>query len=70
MAKIKVRRTNREELPGVALLRSAVSAETSVEAGMLDLDMAIDPTLEHLMTHDPDGFFSAVDVRIQCRNRI
>ncbi|MCG6964441.1 MAG: GNAT family N-acetyltransferase [Acidobacteria bacterium] len=61
MAKIKVRRTNREELPGVALLRSAVSAETPVEAAMLDLDMAIDPTLEHLMTHDPDGFFSALD---------
>lgn len=61
MAKIKVRRTNREELPGVALLRSAVSAQTPLEGAVLDLDMASDPTLEHLMTHDPDGFFSALD---------
>ncbi len=61
MAKIKVRRTNREELPGVALLRSAVSAQSPFETPMLDLDMTNDPTLEHLMTHDPDGFFSALD---------
>jgi GNAT superfamily N-acetyltransferase len=61
MAKIKVRRTNREELPGVALLRSAVAAQTPLEASTLDLDMTSDPTLEHLMAHDPDGFFSALD---------
>lgn len=64
MARIKVRRTNREELPGVALLRDAVAAETGFRVGgpqTLDLDMELDPTLAHLMGHDPDGFVSALN---------
>jgi hypothetical protein len=28
---------------------------------VLDLDMELDPNLKHLITHDPDGFFTAVD---------
>jgi GNAT superfamily N-acetyltransferase len=62
MAKIKVRRINREELPGVAILRDAVAAELDAypaNRGELDLDMEIDPDLRHLMAHDPDGFFTA-----------
>ncbi len=62
MSRIKVRRTHREELPGIVLLRDAM-AEGSSGRGrrtVLDLDMEVDPTLDHLMTHDPNGFFSAV----------
>ena len=64
MAKVKVRRTNREELPGIAVLRDAVSAEiSSAPHGprVLDLDMEVDPDLQHLMRHDPDGFFTAIE---------
>ena len=61
MAKIKVRRTNREELPGVALLRDSVAEKSSTRRLVLDLDMELDPTLEHLMSHDPDGFLCALD---------
>jgi ribosomal protein S18 acetylase RimI-like enzyme len=64
MARIKVRRTNREELPGLAVLRDAVAAELDAfpsHQGMLDLDMEIDPDLTHLITHDPDGFQTAED---------
>ncbi len=64
MARIKVRRINREELPGVVILRDAVAAGLSAfpsSSGILDLDMEIDPDLEHLLTHDPDGFFTAYD---------
>lgn len=64
MAKIKVRRTNREELPGLAVLRDAVAAELAAfpgHRGMLDLDMEFDPDLTHLITHDPDGFQTAED---------
>ena len=64
MAKVKVRRTNREELPGIALLRDAVSDEiSSAPHGprVLDLDMEVDPDLQHLMRHDPDGFFTAIE---------
>lgn len=64
MAKIKVRRTNREELPGLAVLRDAVAAELAAfpsSGGMLDLDMDVDPDLQHLITHDPDGFMTAED---------
>lgn len=64
MARIKVRRTNREELPGLAVLRDAVAAELAAfpdQRGMLDLDMEIDPDLTHLVTHDPDGFMTAED---------
>lgn len=63
MAKIKVRRINREELPGAAILRDAVAADIAAfprNLGALDLDMEIDPNLRHLMAHDPDGFFTAV----------
>ncbi|MCK5379116.1 MAG: GNAT family N-acetyltransferase [Acidobacteria bacterium] len=58
MAKVKVRRTHREELPGVVVLRDAVAGSGSQ---ILDLNMEIDPDLNHLITHDPDGFMSAVD---------
>lgn len=64
MAKIKVRRTNREELPGLAVLRDAVAAELAafpIHRGILDLDMELDPDLTHLITHDPDGFQTAED---------
>jgi len=64
MAKIKVRRINREELPGVAILRDAVAADLAAfpaNRGTLDLDMEIDPDLRHLMAHDPDGFFTAME---------
>jgi len=64
MAKIKVRRTNREELPGLAVLRDAVAAELSAfpgNRGILDLDMELDPDLTHLITRDPDGFQTAED---------
>jgi len=64
MAKIKVRRTNREELPGLAVLRDAVAAELAAfpgHRGMLDLDMELDADLTHLITHDPDGFQTAED---------
>lgn len=62
MAKIKVRRINREELPGAAILRDAVAVELAAfpsNRGILDLDMEIDPNLRHLLAHDPDGFFTA-----------
>jgi len=62
MAKIKVRRINREELPGVVILRDAVAAELAafpLNRGILDLDMDVDPNLRHLLAHDPDGFFTA-----------
>jgi GNAT superfamily N-acetyltransferase len=64
MAKIKVRRTNREELPGLAVLRDAVASELAAfpsRGGLLDLDMDVDPDLTHLITHDPDGFMTAED---------
>ena len=63
MAQIKIRRASREELPGIALLRDSVAAaEDGREGGgvVLDLDMEIDPTLGHIMTHDPDGFLTAM----------
>ena len=62
MAKIKVRRINREELPGAAILRDAVAADLAAfpsNRGILDLDMDFDPNLRHLLAHDPDGFFTA-----------
>jgi GNAT superfamily N-acetyltransferase len=64
MAKVKVRRTSRGELPGMALLRQAVAGRLpSGRRGSqkLDLDMEVDPDLAHLITHDPDGFLTAVD---------
>jgi GNAT superfamily N-acetyltransferase len=64
MAKIKVRRINREELPGIAILRDAVAADLAAfpsSRGTLDLDMEIDPDLRHLLSHDPDGIFTAID---------
>ena len=58
MAKVKVRRTHREELPGVVVLRDAVAGSSDQ---ILDIDMEIDPDLNHLITHDPDGFMTAID---------
>ena len=64
MAKVKVRRTNREELPGIAVLRDAVAAEIPSlgnQRQILDLEIEVDPNLQHLIRHDPDGFFTAVE---------
>ncbi len=50
MAKIKVRRINREELPGAAILRDAVAANLAAfpsNRGILDLNMEIDPDLRN-----------------------
>jgi hypothetical protein len=64
MAKVKVRKINREELPGIVVLRDAVAADLAAfpsSHGTLDLDMEIDPNLRHLLAHDPDGFFTAFE---------
>ena len=64
MAKIKVRTINREELPGIAILRDAVAADLAAypsNSGTLDLEMEIDPELRHLLSHDPDGFFTVYE---------
>lgn len=64
MAKIKVRTINREELPGIAILRDAVAAGLAAypsSRGTLDLEMDTDPELRHLLSHDPDGFFTAYE---------
>ena len=64
MAKVKVRRTNREELPGIAVLRDAVGSEspsTRPRRRVLDIEMDVDPDLQHLIRHDPDGFFTAIE---------
>jgi len=64
MARVKARRINREELPGIAILRDAVAADLAAfptNLGTLDLDMEIDPNLRHLLAHDPDGFFTAFE---------
>ena len=64
MAKIKIRRINREELPGIAVLRDAVAADLEAfpaHRGVLDLEMEIDPDMRHLLVHDPDGFFTAYE---------
>jgi GNAT superfamily N-acetyltransferase len=64
MARVKVRRTNREELPGIAVLRDAVAAHLHSAIGspkLLDLEIELDPDLQHLIHHDPDGFFTAID---------
>jgi len=63
MAKIKTRRTNREELPGIVVLRDAVAASAAHSPGRqgkLDLEIDVDPDLQHLLRHDPDGFFTAL----------
>jgi GNAT superfamily N-acetyltransferase len=64
MAKIKVRTINREELPGTAILRDAVAADLAAypsSKGTLDLEMDTDPELRHLLSHDPDGFFTVYE---------
>jgi len=64
MAKIKVRTINREELPGVAILRDAAAADLAaypLSKGTLDLEMDTDPELRHLLAHDPDGFFTVYE---------
>jgi len=64
MAKVKVRRTSRGELPGMVILREATAGRLPVLRGgaqVLDLDMEVDPDLLHLVTHDPDGFLTALD---------
>ena len=64
MVKVKARRTNREELPGIAVLRDSVAPSVAAyqpRTSVLDLDMDLDPDLEHLISHDPDGFFTAIE---------
>ncbi len=64
MAKVKARRTHRDELPGIAVLRDSVASEMAAyqtRPSVLDLDMDVDPNLEHLMNRDPDGFITAVE---------
>lgn len=64
MAKLKVRTINREELPGIAILRDAVAeglAAYPSSNGTLDLEIETDPDLRHLLAHDPDGFFTAFE---------
>jgi len=64
MGRVKIRRTHREELPGIALMRESMGLAGPSESGqhhVLDLDMEIDPNLAHLMAHDNNGFFSAID---------
>ena len=64
MAKVKVRTINREELPGIAILRDAVAAGLAAypsSKGTLDLEMDTDPELRHLFAHDPDGFFTVYE---------
>ncbi len=64
MARIKVRRIHREELPGIAILRDAVAADLAAfpaNHGVLDLDMEVDPNLRHLIKNDPDGIFTAYE---------
>jgi GNAT superfamily N-acetyltransferase len=64
MAKVKVRTINREELPGIAILRDAVAAGMAAypsSRGTLDLEMESDPELRHLFSHDPDGFFTVYE---------
>jgi GNAT superfamily N-acetyltransferase len=64
MAKVKVRTINREELPGIAILRDAVAADLAAypsSRGTLDLEMDTDPDLRHLLGHDPDGFFTVYE---------
>ena len=61
MAKVKVRTIHREELPGIAILRDAVAAGLEAypsSRGTLELEMDTDPELRHLLSHDPDGFFT------------
>lgn len=64
MGKVKARRTNREELPGIAVLRDSVASSLAAfqpRQSVLDLDMVLDPDLDHLISHDPDGFFTAIE---------
>jgi GNAT superfamily N-acetyltransferase len=64
MGKVKARRTNREELPGVVVLRDSLAPKMAAferRPSVLDLDMDLDPDLEHLVDHDPNGFFTAID---------
>jgi len=64
MGKVKARRTNRDELPGVTVLRDSLAPKMAAfesRPSILDLDMDLDPNLEHLIGHDPDGFFTAID---------
>jgi len=64
MAKIKARTINREELPGIAILRDAVAADLAAypsSKGTLDLEMDTDPELRHLLSHDPDAFFTVYE---------
>lgn len=64
MAKVKVRRASRDELPGLALLRESIAATMGLGTagdGPLDLDLELDPVLAHLIAHDPDGVLTVVD---------
>ncbi len=61
MARIKVRPAHREELPGLVLLLDAAAGRPMPGAGPLDLDMEINPDLQHIMSQDPDGFIVALE---------
>ncbi len=58
MAKPKVRRASRDELPGFFIMRESIMAESlnsPSKPGFLDLEIEIDHTLDHLMKHDPEA---------------
>jgi GNAT superfamily N-acetyltransferase len=63
MVRIKVRRTHREELPGLGLIREAAAGEASLTGRRLtlDLELEVDPDLDHLARHDPDAFLTAIE---------
>jgi ribosomal protein S18 acetylase RimI-like enzyme len=64
MAKVKVRRASRDELPGFFIMRDSILAESSnlpSKPGFLDLEIEVDPTLDHLMKHDPEAFLVVED---------
>lgn len=59
MTAIKIRRMHREELPGAQIVRDVVrrgAEDVPIDASRIQPD----PTLSHLLTHDPDGFFTAL----------
>ncbi|MCP4896975.1 MAG: GNAT family N-acetyltransferase [bacterium] len=64
MGRVKVRKATREELPGIVVIRDAAAQSDGSflsRPPVLDLDMDVDPELLHLLTHDPNGFFTAVE---------
>ena len=61
MGRVKVRKATREELPGIVVIRDAAAQSDGnfqSRPTVLDLDMEVEPELLHLLTHDPNGFFT------------